>query len=68
MGDSAMIFRVRWWIESYTDTRHVYDLVNTALQEAMDGAHFKETYPTQRLLLELDPDTAEQFSQKPPKE
>jgi small-conductance mechanosensitive channel len=25
MGDSAMIFRVRWWIESYADTRRVID-------------------------------------------
>ena len=23
MGDSAMVFRVRWWIESYTDSRRV---------------------------------------------
>jgi len=32
MGDSTMIFRVRWWIESYEDTRRVYDRVNTTLQ------------------------------------
>jgi len=27
MGDSAMIFRVRWWIESYADTRQAIDQV-----------------------------------------
>lgn len=36
MGDAGMIFRVRWWIESYIDTRHIYDRVNTALQHTID--------------------------------
>jgi small-conductance mechanosensitive channel len=35
MGD-GMIFRVRWWIESYIDTRRIYDRVNTALQYTFD--------------------------------
>jgi MscS family membrane protein len=29
MGDSAMVFRVRWWIESYEDTRRMFDRVHT---------------------------------------
>lgn len=37
MGESAMIFRVRWWIESYVDTRRMFDRVNTALQRAFDA-------------------------------
>jgi small-conductance mechanosensitive channel len=36
MGDSAMTFRVRWWINSYVDTRRMFDRVNTALQVALD--------------------------------
>ena len=36
MGDSAMVFRVRWWIHSYVDTRRMFDRVNTALQQALD--------------------------------
>jgi len=36
MGDAGMIFRVRWWIESYIDTRRIYDRVNTALQYTFD--------------------------------
>jgi small-conductance mechanosensitive channel len=36
MGDSAMTFRVRWWIDSYVDTRRMFDRVNTALQVALD--------------------------------
>ncbi len=38
MGESAMIFRVRWWIKSYRDTRHIFDRVNTALHTAFDEA------------------------------
>jgi small-conductance mechanosensitive channel len=62
MGESAMIFRVRWWIESYVDTRRVIDRVNTALQEALDTAGIKMPYPTQNLYLQVDPETTEQLS------
>jgi small-conductance mechanosensitive channel len=44
MGDSAMIFRVRWWIHSYVDTRRMFDRVNTALQAALDEAGIKTPY------------------------
>lgn len=30
-GDSALIFRVRWWLDSYEDTRRMFDRVNTAI-------------------------------------
>jgi small-conductance mechanosensitive channel len=36
MGGTGMVFRVRWWIESYIDTRRMFDHVNTALQAAFD--------------------------------
>ena len=49
MGDSAMIFRVRWWIESYIDTRRNFDRVNTALQNALDAAGIEMPFPTQAL-------------------
>jgi MscS family membrane protein len=38
MGESAMIFRVRWWLESYRDTRLMFDRVNTILQKAFEEA------------------------------
>jgi len=53
MGDAAMIFRVRWWIESYVDTRRVIDRVHTALQHAMDEAGFEPALPTQKVNLQL---------------
>jgi small-conductance mechanosensitive channel len=51
MGDSAMIFRVRWWIESYVDTRRVMDRVHTALQRALDEAGIESPFPTQNVNL-----------------
>jgi small-conductance mechanosensitive channel len=53
MGDSAMIFRVRWWIESYIDTRRVQDRVHTALQRALDAHGIESPYPTQNLNVRL---------------
>lgn len=62
MGDSAMIFRVRWWIESYTEKRHMYGLVNTALQEALDAAGVEMPFPTHTTNLEIGDETAERLS------
>jgi len=46
MGESAMTFRVRWWIHSYVDTRRIFDRVNSALQVALDHAGIKCPYNT----------------------
>jgi small-conductance mechanosensitive channel len=62
MGDSAMIFRVRWWIESYTEKRHMYGLVNTALQNALDAAGVEMPFPTHTTNLEIGDETAERLS------
>jgi MscS family membrane protein len=61
MGDSAMIFRVRWWIESYTDTRRVFDRVNTALQQALDEAGIVMPPTLYEVSLKVDPDKGGQF-------
>lgn len=53
MGDWAMVFRVRWWIESYVDTRRVIDRVHTALQRALDEAGIDCPYPTQSLTVQV---------------
>jgi small-conductance mechanosensitive channel len=37
-GDSAMIIRVRWWIDSYVDTRRMFDKVNEVIYKALDAA------------------------------
>jgi len=44
-GDSALIFRVRWWIESYVDTRRIFDSVNTAIYKALNDADIEIPFP-----------------------
>lgn len=60
MGDYAMIFRIRWWIDTYVDTRRVLDRVNTALQIALDEAEIDSPFPTHNLRLELGPEMSGQ--------
>jgi small-conductance mechanosensitive channel len=56
-GDSAMIFRVRWWIESYEDTRRMFDRVHTVLKHALDEAGIESPFPTQTLNLQFEQGT-----------
>lgn len=58
MGDSAMIFRIRWWISSYADKRRVMDQVHIALQEAIDGAGLVSPFNTQTIDLQISPESA----------
>ncbi|MEN8241527.1 MAG: mechanosensitive ion channel domain-containing protein, partial [Chloroflexota bacterium] len=44
-GDSALIFRVRWWIETYVDTRRMFDKVNTAVYHALTQAEIEVPFP-----------------------
>lgn len=44
-GTNALIFRVRWWLESYYDTRRMFDKVNTALYHALNEANIKIPNP-----------------------
>ena len=40
-GPSALVFRVRWWLDSYADTRTMFDKVNTALYTALNEARIE---------------------------
>jgi len=44
-GDSSLIFRVRWWLESYVDTRRMFDRVNTALYNALIKEKIQLPFP-----------------------
>jgi len=44
-GDSALIFRVRWWLESYVDTRHMFDRVNTSIYKALNKENIQLPFP-----------------------
>jgi len=61
MGDSSMIFRVRWWIESYEDTRRIYDRVHTALQKALDASGIDMPFPTETVNLRLEPQASDEL-------
>jgi small-conductance mechanosensitive channel len=58
-----MIFRVRWWIESYADTRPMIDRVHTSIQAAFDATGVTIPFPTGNLNLQLEPDMVGQISQ-----
>ncbi|RLD05878.1 MAG: mechanosensitive ion channel family protein, partial [Chloroflexota bacterium] len=44
-GDSSLTFRVRWWLESYVDTRRMFDRVNTALYKALNKEKIQLPFP-----------------------
>jgi len=44
-GDSALVFRVRCWIEHYVETRRVIDKLNTALYHALNDATIEIPFP-----------------------
>jgi MscS family membrane protein len=48
-GDSALIFRVRWWLDSYVDTRRMFDRVNTAMYNALQKEGIDIPFPQQDL-------------------
>jgi small-conductance mechanosensitive channel len=61
-GDSALIFRVRWWLESYEDTRRMFDRVNTALYEALNEADIQLPFPQRDVHHKIDPWDREQIT------
>ncbi len=44
-GDSALVFRVRCWIEHYLETRRIIDELNTALYQAPHEADMEIPFP-----------------------
>jgi len=57
IGDGAMIFRVRWWIDFRGDWERAYDRIHTALHNALAEAGIDSPYPSQSLNLEVDDQT-----------
>jgi MscS family membrane protein len=54
IGTMGMMIRIRWWIESYEDTRRIFDRVNTALDHALHEAGIDMPFDTYNLNLKLD--------------
>ncbi len=44
-GESSLIFRVRLWLDSYVDTRRMFDKVNTAVYKALNDAKIEIPFP-----------------------
>jgi small-conductance mechanosensitive channel len=61
-GDSALIFRVRWWIESYVDTRRMFDKVNTAMYNALNQAGIEVPFPQRDVWHRVTPHDAAQIA------
>jgi small-conductance mechanosensitive channel len=55
-GDSALIFRVRWWIETYVDTRRMFDKVNTAVYHALENAGIEVPPPQIEVIYKNSPE------------
>jgi small-conductance mechanosensitive channel len=62
IGDSAMIFRVRWWINCHRDWEESYDAVHAALHNALAEAGIECPFPTQTLNLQFTPEMADRVS------
>jgi len=54
-GDSALIFRVRWWLDSYVDTRRMFDSVNTAMYNALNEAGIEIPFPQRVVMHKVEP-------------
>ncbi len=61
-GDSALIFRVRWWLDSYYDTRRMFDAVNTAIYNALTSKKIDIPYPQRDLHHKIDVESAGRLS------
>jgi small-conductance mechanosensitive channel len=60
-GDSALIFRVRWWLASYVDTRRMFDKVNTAMYNALNQAGIEMPFPQRDVNYKIDDTQLERF-------
>jgi small-conductance mechanosensitive channel len=63
IGETAMQFRVIWWIKTFHERLISYDRVNSALQEALGAAGIETPYPTYHVLYEK---LAEETANDPP--
>ena len=60
-GDSAMIFRVRCWIEDYVETRRIIDKLNSCLYEALNEAQIEIPFPVRTLYHRVDAEDREEL-------
>jgi MscS family membrane protein len=61
-GESSIILRIRWWIDSYVDTRRMFDKVNEALLDGFKDAGINLPNITYDLNLKVDGQNVKGFS------
>lgn len=67
-ADSALTFRVRWWLESYIDTRRMFDKVNTAIYKSLNEAGIDIPFPQRVITYKMEPsERAKSVGAFPPK-
>jgi small-conductance mechanosensitive channel len=61
-GESAMIFRVRWWIADFANMRAMNDQVYQAIQEALDAHDIVSPNPAYDVSYHLGQEEAERLA------
>ncbi|MFN2215912.1 MAG: mechanosensitive ion channel family protein [Anaerolineales bacterium] len=62
MTEGPIKFRLRWWIESYADTRRMFDRVHTTIKNALDEAGIQSPKTSDEIYLKIDPLTIEKIT------
>lgn len=62
-GESALIFRVRWWLDSYVDTRRMFDKVNSAMFDALKKAGIEMPFPQRGVHHKISREQAERLAE-----
>ena len=62
-GDTNIVFRIRWWIDSYVDTRHMFDRVNQILFTALEGAGIDMPFTTYDVNIKFDAENSEKIAE-----
>lgn len=60
-ADSALVFNVRYWVNSYVDTPRMYDRVNTAIYKALVTANVPIPFPQRDVHHFVDDDTLDKL-------
>lgn len=68
MGETALRFRVRWWINSYIDLRAMTDKVHSAIYNAINQAGIEMPFPTFDVNLALKEDDLGKLMEPKPKD
>jgi MscS family membrane protein len=63
LGSSALQFRVRWWINSYTDFRFTVNKTLQAMYDALREAGIQIPFNTYTVNMHLDPADIDRFNQ-----